>query len=87
MNQSIQFNDGVEWQESEQRLFFTAQAYGMAVNCYFGRHRLELLSGQELRRSADILFAFEQHRFEVEELAELKIAAQEFAEDGSVYLD
>ena len=87
MNQSIQFNDGVEWQDAEQRLHFTAQAYGMTVNCYLSRHRLEHVCGQELIRPVDILLAFESYRFEVEEQAEAKIAEQEFAEDGAVYLD
>ena len=87
MNQSILFNDDVAWQEQEQRLVFSAQAYGATVTCYLSRHRLELVSGLDLPRPADLLFTFESVRFDLEELAEVKIGAQEFAEDGAIYLD
>ena len=86
MNQSIQFNDGLEWQEAQQRLMFFAQMLGATVPCYISRHYLEQLAAGPLPRPADLLQAFETLRFDIEELAEQKIAEQEFAEDGSIYL-
>lgn len=86
MNQSILFNDGVAWQETQQRLMFSAQMMGATVSCYISCHYLEQLAVRPLPRPADLLQAFETLRFDIEELAERKIAEQEFAEDGSIYL-
>ena len=86
MNQSILFNDGVVWQETQQRLMFSAQIMGATVPCYISRHYLEQLAARPLLRPADLLQTFEALRFDIEELAEQKIEEQEFAEDGSIYL-
>lgn len=86
MNQSILFNDGVVWQETQQRLMFSAQMIGATVPCYISRHYLEQLAARPLLRPADLLQTFEALRFDIEELAEQKIEEQEFAEDGSIYL-
>lgn len=86
MNQSIQFNDGVEWQEAQQRLMFSAQMLGTTVPCYISRHYLEQLAARPLVRLDELLQTFEALRFDIEELAEQRIAEQEFAEDGSIYL-
>ena len=86
MNQSILFNDGVVWQETQQRLMFSAQMMGATVPCYISRHYLEQLAARPLLRPADLLQTFEALRFDIEELAEQKIEKQEFAEDGSIYL-
>jgi len=47
---------------------------------------LGAIAAGPLPRPADLLQAFETLRFDIEELAEQKIAEQEFAEDGSIYL-
>ena len=86
MNQSILFNDGLVWQETQQRLMFSAQMMGATVPCYISRHYLEQLAARPLLRPADLLQTFEALRFDIEELAEQKIEEQEFAEDGSIYL-
>lgn len=86
MNQSIQFNDGLEWQEAQQRLMFSAQMLGATVPCYISRHYLEQLAARPLVRLDELLQTFEALRFDIEELAEQRIAEQEFAEDGSIYL-
>jgi hypothetical protein len=86
MNQSIQFNDGVEWQEAQQRLMFSAQMLGTTLQCYISRHYLEQLAARPLVRLDELLQTFEALRFDIEELAEQRIAEQEFAEDGSIYL-
>lgn len=86
MNQSIQFNDGVVWQEAQQRLMFSAQMLGATVPCYISRHYLEQLAARPLVRPDELLQTFEALRFDIEELAEQRIAEQEFAEDGSIYL-
>ena len=86
MNQSILFNDGVVWQETQQRLMFSAQMLGVTVLCYISHHYLEQLAARPLLRPDDLLQAFETLRFDIEELAEQKMAEQEFAEDGSIYL-
>ena len=86
MNQSIQFNDGVVWQEAQQRLMFSAQMLGATVSCYISRHYLEQLAARPLVRPDELLQTFEALRFDIEELAEQRIAEQEFAEDGSIYL-
>lgn len=86
MNQSILFNDGVVWQETQQRLMFSAQMMGATLPCYISRHYLEQLAARPLLRPADLLQTFEALRFDIEELAEQKIEEQEFAEDGSIYL-
>jgi hypothetical protein len=86
MNQSIQFNDGVVWQEAQQRLMFSAQMLGATVPCYISRHYLEQLVARPLVRPDELLQTFEALRFDIEELAEQRIAEQEFAEDGSIYL-
>ena len=86
MNQSILFNDDAIWLESEQSVRFSAQALGSLIQCHISRHRLESLAGGALPRPVDLLGAFASHRFEIEELAEQHIEAQEFAEDGGIYL-
>ncbi len=86
MNQSIQFTGLQLWQAAEQRVCFGAQCLGALIPCYISRHQLEHLAGHPLPREEDVLLAFEQHRFDIEERAEGKIAEQEFGEDGAIYL-
>ncbi len=86
MNQSILFNDDAIWQESEQCVRFTAQAMGALILCRISRHQIQSLVGDELTRPADPIDAFACHRFEIEEMAERKLEAQEFAEDGTIYI-
>ncbi len=86
MNQSIQFNDGAEWQEKEQRLMFTGQMLGTSLSCYISRRYLEQLAGRPLSRPEELLQAYEGLRFDIEELAEHKMEEQEFSEDGAIYL-
>ena len=86
MNQSILFNDDVEWQASEQRVAFSAMLLGSRIPCYMSLHALEQLAGEPLPRAADILRAFEAFPFDIEASAERKLEEQDFAEDGAIYL-
>ena len=86
MNQSILFNDDVEWQASEQRVAFSAMLLGARIQCYMSVRYLESLAGESLPRPSDIVKAFDTWRFDIESQAELKIEEQDFAEDGAIYL-
>ena len=86
MNQSILFNDDVEWQATEQRVAFSAMLLGTRIPCYMSLHALQQLAGENLSRTADILRAFEAFQFDIEASAERKLEEQDFAEDGAIYL-
>ena len=86
MNQSILFNDDVEWQASEQRVAFSAMLLGTRIPCYMSLQELEQLAGAPLPRAADIFRAFAAFQFDIEALAECKLEEQDFAEDGAIYL-
>lgn len=86
MNQEILFTEGYEWQVLDQRVHFTAQLAGALVDCYVSLHRLEHIADRPLLGEQEVLTAFEQSRFEIEEWAEQKILQQDFGEDGAIYL-
>jgi len=86
MNQDILFNEGAQWHATEQRVEFTAQQLGALIRCFISHGQLEQLAGEPLLSEQAILSAFERLRFDVEERAEELIEAQEFAEDGAIYL-
>jgi len=86
MNQEILFNEGAQWQAAEQRVEFTAQQMGALIRCFISHGLLEQWAGEPLLSEQAILSAFERLRFDAEERAEELIEAQEFAEDGGIYL-
>ena len=86
MNQSILFNDDVEWQASEQRVAFSAMLLGTRIPCYMSLQELEQLAGEPLPRAGDIFRAFAACQFDIVALAERKLEEQDFAEDGAIYL-
>lgn len=86
MNQGILFPDLMEWQAHERRVRFPAQQMGSLIDCYISLRRLERMTGLTLTKEDDIVSAFENMRFDIEELAEKRIEEQGFAADGAIYI-
>lgn len=86
MNQDIIVGDEVYWQPEEQRLAFSSHWQGRQVFCFITQHRLEHLAGQQLPDEASAMLAFEQVRFDIEELVCERIEEEAFAPDGSISL-
>ena len=86
MNQDIIVGDEIYWQPDEQRVAFSTHWQGRQVPCFITLHRLEHLSGQQLADEANVILAFEQVRFDIEELVCERIEEAAFAPDGSISL-
>ncbi|WP_076541702.1 DUF1488 domain-containing protein [Shewanella sp. UCD-KL21] len=89
MNQSVIFTDLVEWNTQQQTMLFIGQVQGMNINCIVSKERLLQLSGQqtatEQSMQAEQAFAlFERVRFDLEDIAEEMIEAEDFDQQGNI---
>ncbi|WP_394497579.1 DUF1488 domain-containing protein [Shewanella sp. ENK2] len=86
MNQSILFTDIVDWHDAQQKLSFVAQVQGMNVTCMIKAETIEKLAAIKIENSQQALAAFEQIRFDIEDLAEELIESEAFDEQGMIQL-
>ncbi|CCQ10664.1 hypothetical protein PALB_15310 [Pseudoalteromonas luteoviolacea B = ATCC 29581] len=77
MNQAILFNDDAKYNESEQRIVFTAMSMGMLVPCFIGC---------TFDNNQDAMTHFEKYRFDYEIQAEEKLEAELFTASGEIEL-
>ncbi|MCL1068073.1 DUF1488 domain-containing protein [Shewanella olleyana] len=86
MNQSIIFTDIVEWNEATKTLSLIAQVQGMNVTCLITSARLERLASLTIQNEQEALTAFEQVRFDIEDIAEALIESESFDEQGYIHV-
>ncbi|PMG30904.1 hypothetical protein BCU94_10650 [Shewanella sp. 10N.286.52.C2] len=90
MNQSVIFTDLVEWNTQQQTMLFSAQVQGMNINCIVSKEKLlQLISSEqtaaEQPMQAELALAiFERVRFDLEDIAEEMIEAEEFDPQGNI---
>ncbi|WP_047049368.1 DUF1488 domain-containing protein [Vibrio mexicanus] len=82
MNQSILFPDMQSWDEGKQAVMFPAQQSGALIECVVGVDKLAELVGHSVEGKEAALNAFEQCRFDLEELAEELIEDEMFNSNG-----
>ncbi|WP_153915655.1 DUF1488 domain-containing protein [Shewanella sp. TC10] len=86
MNQSIIFTDIIEWDEATKKLSLIAQVQGMNVTCLIDTSRLEKLASLTIQNEKEALAAFEQVRFDIEDIAEALIESESFDEHGFIHV-
>jgi hypothetical protein len=86
MNQSILFSDDPCWHEQLNQIWFSAQCQGALIVCIVHVSLLERLAGKSLDDTTDPLSLFSQYRFDIEDLAEELIEAEQFDTDGNLSL-
>ena len=84
MNQAIQFPDREVWDEAHQCIAFPALVNGMQLTCALTLTGLKKRFGGE--DPAQWLAAFREHRWDLEEEAEVLIRDQQEDNQGWVWL-
>ncbi|MGL6026578.1 MAG: DUF1488 domain-containing protein [Vibrio sp.] len=84
MNQSILFSDLHHWDEAKQAVVFFSQQNGALIECLAARQVLQALAARELTDPQAIVWAFEQWRFDLEEIAERAIEEEMFNPLGQI---
>lgn len=87
MNQSIIFPDTQIWKNASQVVSFPAQQSGALIECLAPVNLLEKLYGKDIDGEKEALTAFEALRFDLEDMAEEKIEAEEFNPLGQIELN
>ncbi|MGL6262235.1 DUF1488 domain-containing protein [Vibrio sp. WXL210] len=86
MNQSILFPDMQTWDSVSQRVIFPAQQGGALIECVISLVQLEKMVSRSLEGEAEVLKAFAELRFDLEEWAEQQIEDEEFNSQGQIEL-
>ncbi|MCE0556565.1 MULTISPECIES: DUF1488 domain-containing protein [unclassified Motilimonas] len=86
MNQSIQFPDQQQWHQAKGMVVFPALNGGQLIQCHVSLNFLTQHGELADSSSASVLALFEQLRFDLEELAEEKIANEDFDTNGDINL-
>lgn len=81
MNQALQFPDRELWDDRRQAVCFPALNQGMQLNCAISGEELFLRYGE-----GDPLDHFRQHRWDLEEEAEQRIARDQEDAEGWYWL-
>lgn len=84
MNQSILFPDIQSWQAERQQICFPAQQAGALIECVVNTQVLARLSGTQVEGELQALSAFNQLRFDLEEMAEELIEEESFNSLGQI---
>lgn len=84
MNQSIIFTDQAVWSDSSKEVIFTAQQQGQLIECRVAISYLEQLSQLKIEQEQAALKVFSEYRFDLEDLAEELIEAEEFNTSGQI---
>ncbi|KLV04995.1 DUF1488 domain-containing protein [Photobacterium ganghwense] len=87
MNQNILFPDLQQWDEQQQAVMFPAQQGGSLIACWVSLQWLVQHCQQPLSTEAEIMAAFGQYRFDLEEIAEDLIEEEAFNQDGEIHID
>ncbi|RJG50671.1 DUF1488 domain-containing protein [Motilimonas pumila] len=83
MNQAIQFPDQQTWSEEKQQIEFPALVMGQLIVCRVSKASLLRLAIVE---QGEAMTLFSELRFDLEEMAEEKINAEDFAPDGGIFI-
>ncbi|MGF1742599.1 DUF1488 domain-containing protein [Vibrio profundum] len=86
MNQSVLFPDRQHWDEKRQVVSFPVQASGLLIECFVSKGYLETSVGDELLQERQIMLAFENLRFDLEELVEQLLEEEAFNEEGHLVI-
>ncbi|WP_026958249.1 MULTISPECIES: DUF1488 domain-containing protein [Aliagarivorans] len=86
MNQGIIISDDQHWQPVEQRIEFSAQVGGAKVQCAVRKATLEHMVGLPLNDEATLLEAYHSVQFDIEDLIEQRIDAEDYDTSGAVVL-
>ncbi|MBW7984988.1 DUF1488 domain-containing protein [Enterobacillus tribolii] len=82
MNQAIQFPDRRHWDEERQAVCFPALVNGFQVQCAVTLRYLTVL-----KEGADPLTIFDDMRWDLEDLTEQRILAEDYDASGWIWLD
>ncbi|MCF1429291.1 MAG: DUF1488 domain-containing protein [Shewanella sp.] len=86
MNQNIIFPDLQSWDADKQLMVFPVQVEGRTLFCVIGLDKLSAMTGIDPVDADNVLDVFSQARFDIEDLAEKKLASEKFAPEGYVFL-
>ncbi|MDD1783985.1 DUF1488 domain-containing protein [Enterovibrio sp. ZSDZ35] len=86
MNQNILFPDLQSVDDTRQAVSFQAQQAGALISCFVLVSDLEKRAGSGLDSKEAILNAFNEYRFDYEELAEEAIEDEDFNEAGEIWV-
>lgn len=87
MNQSIIFTDQQRWDGSRKVVIFVGQQSGSLIECLVSASYLENLSQLQIDDEVMALKVFSEYRFDLEDLAEELIEAEEFNQLGQIEIN
>lgn len=87
MNQSVLFPDQCQWQETLGIVLFPAQCQGALIECFVSKSTLEQHLNKSFKTTTELLAAFEQLRFDLEDAAEQKILDDDFDQQGRIEIN
>lgn len=86
MNQSILFPDLQTWDDNTESIHFPAQQSGALIECVISSIELGRLSNLTIEGEEHALKVFKSMRFDIEELVEDLIEAEEYDSSGAITL-
>ncbi|WP_028024395.1 DUF1488 family protein [Enterovibrio calviensis] len=86
MNQSIIFPDHQDIDKDKHAVCFHAQQSGALIVCYVSIDDISKRHKCALEEDEAILSAFDQHRFDFEDLAEVAIEEESFNDQGEIWV-
>ena len=86
MNQHILFPDHQDIDKDKHAVCFHAQQSGALIVCYVSIDDIRKRQHEALIEDGAILAAFDQHRFDFEDLAEEAIEDENFNEQGEIWV-
>ncbi len=91
MNQSILFPDLQDWDQQTQAVIFPVQVQGANIECRISLNKLIQLSSTTFEQDsgeleANVLAAFDECRFDIEEQVEMLIEQESYDEQGRIVL-
>lgn len=87
MNQNILFTDIQTWHSDQQAIHFSAQQGGALINCWLSLSWLQQQSGQTLSTAEEVIAAFIEYRFDIEDIAEAMIEDEDFNDNGDIVIN
>ncbi|GEM81124.1 DUF1488 domain-containing protein [Vibrio superstes] len=87
MNQSIIFTDQQSWDENRKAVVFIGQQSGNLIECLVSADYLGNLCQLQIDDEAMALKVFSEYRFDLEDLAEELIEAEEFNQLGQIEIN
>nr|ADI17027.1 hypothetical protein [uncultured Vibrionales bacterium HF0010_22E23] len=86
MNQSILFPDQQTYNVAREAVAFPAQSSGALISCFVSVDWLQRQTGNSLNAESEVLAAFNQCRFDLEDAAEAAIEDEDFNQQGEVWI-